>query len=264
MTPARGCAFCQQTRKLGQEHYLAEHWRGKFGQPLSGPTGYHHWDVDSGRNKTGVREKLHFSEKGGTVCEGCNSGWMSRLEAAVTPLISAAAWPGPDGPTISPSQAERETLLRWAAKTSIVMEEGHDGAKLTPRSLISAVQNDETLEGFHAWMRPLWPCPVWGKGTRDAVVPIEGRSHHVRLSLFSISRCLVVTMHGSEGDADWWSAVEPKCWLGPELVEAAHLPTGTNVPSDGGPFALRPIKERIHVRMLRRVGVDPYVDPPGN
>lgn len=52
------------------------------------------------------------------ICEGCNNGWMSRLEDSVKPTI-VALMKGERGLS-ELSEDERRRLARWGAKTAIV------------------------------------------------------------------------------------------------------------------------------------------------
>jgi hypothetical protein len=53
-----------------------------------------------------------------SVCADCNNGWMSRLEAAVDPLIDKLT----SGSNFNQlTSTEVETLARWAGKTAIVL-----------------------------------------------------------------------------------------------------------------------------------------------
>ena len=55
----------------------------------------------------------------GNVCGSCNSGWMSRLEADVKPIIRPIV--RGERPVFTLGDREREVVSRWTLKTSIVL-----------------------------------------------------------------------------------------------------------------------------------------------
>jgi hypothetical protein len=61
-----------------------------------------------------IHSSFNFVE--GRVCDGCNSGWMNRLEIAAKPLLTTLI----DGsrPLRSLSASETAVLSKWAAKTA--------------------------------------------------------------------------------------------------------------------------------------------------
>lgn len=234
--PKPPCLFCGQTGKLSLEHLLAKHWRS-----LSGPErgvithiGYS-TDPETGAIKEhkGEKEGMYFDKKTSGVCEACNTIWMSQLEMAVAQPIASIAEPKRDSSTmILPNARVARDLVRWAAKTAIVIERAHDGEVITSPELATAVLNDQdVLPYFHAWIRRLEPHGVWRDSTRHLTFPTPEGDRHVRMCLYSIHRCLVITLYCRDEPSDaWLTDLDPSQFFGPEIHEARMLPWGPPLP----------------------------------
>jgi hypothetical protein len=69
-----------------------------------------------------VRTRTHVlgSYKAGRVCEGCNNGWMARLEGAAKPLLISLM--RAQRPLSALDEAERLLVARWALKTACAVD----------------------------------------------------------------------------------------------------------------------------------------------
>lgn len=125
--------------------------------------------------------------KEGRVCDKCNSGWMSRLEQAVRPILI----PLIEGQrsVLALSASERLLLARWTAKTAYMLNSSSDQTSMGMR-----VRN-EHLDFIRAHSNKL-PSDVGvfcshGPGTRDFswiqenkwpqffVTPVKDDLHHI-------------------------------------------------------------------------------------
>lgn len=160
------CVFCSVTMKRGKsahgrpeqrakEHVIPE-WLLKHLDVLYEPE---HVTVLSNASEPGIGLANEFGEirmaqKGerrvaisanmqeGSVCRGCNGGWMNSLEGAVRPILI---------PLIDGTRqvedipgAEGEVLTRWMLKTAFMFahaETRSDLGDLIPREQIDAVKN---------------------------------------------------------------------------------------------------------------------------
>ena len=68
----------------------------------------------------------------GEVCEGCNSGWMSRLEAEAAPLLLTRVR---CEARRSLGEQEQLTLARWFFKTAIVLNSSQNYRLLLPKDV---------------------------------------------------------------------------------------------------------------------------------
>jgi hypothetical protein len=76
------------------------------------------------------RRQIASSKVFGEICKSCNCGWMSNLEADVTPIIEAL-W-NVEAPTIL-INGQCHTLARWFFKTACVMNYSANYKKIIPR-----------------------------------------------------------------------------------------------------------------------------------
>ncbi len=109
------CIFCNNNS--GSREHLWPKWilaRSKFG-PLRHQI----------RKREAVIIRPEVTVK--TVCQACNSGWMSSLESECIPVIGSML----HGLTVPLSQMQQETIAVWAVKTSMMMDslKGRDAKK---------------------------------------------------------------------------------------------------------------------------------------
>ena len=110
----RTCIFCGKD-DLTKEHVLPK-WLQKYFGPAAG--GLH---VISKRDSDPITfNDKAFARTARIVCGGCNSGWMSLLEAETEKLLGPLVTGPGIGGTLSLEQ--QAILARWAAKTLIVLE----------------------------------------------------------------------------------------------------------------------------------------------
>ena len=70
------------------------------------------------------------------VCADCNSGWMSRLETAVRPILE----PMLRGTRVTVPAAGQQLLARWIVKTAMVLE--HTGAAVRKKFFLQTEHSD--------------------------------------------------------------------------------------------------------------------------
>jgi hypothetical protein len=100
------CIFCNNNS--GSREHLWPKWiltRSKFG-PLRHQI----------RKREAVIIRPEVTVK--TVCQACNSGWMSALESECIPVIGSML----QGLTVPLSQEQQETVADWAVKTAMIMD----------------------------------------------------------------------------------------------------------------------------------------------
>lgn len=64
----------------------------------------------------------------GEICESCNNGWMSDLEAEVQPILF------PPGGRVTLSVPDQEVLARWLIKTAVVLNTSQNYRLMVPRA----------------------------------------------------------------------------------------------------------------------------------
>jgi hypothetical protein len=111
------CVFCGKDRKLSKEHYFPK-WLSAY---LPGDQPYWVLEQDRfGEHPFEIRrpsKKLEFTVR--VVCETCNNGWMSQMEAQTKPLLEELL----TSTTIRPlTKKEQLSIARWATKTAMMID----------------------------------------------------------------------------------------------------------------------------------------------
>jgi hypothetical protein len=140
------CFFCGECGVRGREHVFAETWLNELqaGQERM-KIERREFDTDA---LQAARAHTYDSFLCGDICERCNSGWMSSLEAAVKPWIIGIV----DKADLTRLQDSslRLTFSRWAVKTACVIDHIgglHEIASCVPRQLTSRA--DSVPEHLH-------------------------------------------------------------------------------------------------------------------
>jgi hypothetical protein len=127
------CLFC--STQLKKDNRAKEHVIPLWILRRLNATG----EMISGRNWTYPNEPMKIIDERqqiasslvfGDICKSCNCGWMSVLEADVTPLIEAL-WEV-ETPTILTNE-QCHTLARWFFKTACIMNYSANYKKIIPR-----------------------------------------------------------------------------------------------------------------------------------
>lgn len=113
-TSCRKCIFCGVTLtnlNRAKEHVLKNAWLKKLG--------HEKYQLDlaqfSGENKIGERQHPANQLLSGEVCNGCNGGWMERLDKSVEKIVLALAQ---EIKPIQITEQECWQLARWLVKTA--------------------------------------------------------------------------------------------------------------------------------------------------
>ena len=111
--PPRTCLFCGATGPLNGEHIYA-HWLRNLGFTGEGVREI----VPGDGSRPIIQRGGPFSKKLKIVCYPCNNQWMSGMEAAAQPLLTAMF--NARGSSVELDHAAQFTLARWAFKTAAV------------------------------------------------------------------------------------------------------------------------------------------------
>jgi hypothetical protein len=122
----RLCIFCGE-RADSDEHVLPAWLQGIL--PSDEPV-LHYRQIGSDGSERREWMKRPFREKVGVVCNNCNTGWMSRLEAAAKPILTAAI--KRTGVPILFTAPEQLIAAAWALKTVLVFQGSHGGSIAPP------------------------------------------------------------------------------------------------------------------------------------
>ncbi len=120
------CAWCGST-PLTREH-LVPFWLGEvladeFGDDDGFDFGFEFIDADGKRTaRSHPQRRPEVVVK--AVCEGCNNGWMSKLEVEVRPFLEPMVRGG--GARLSVD--DQVALARWAAKVAVLLDHYEEGA----------------------------------------------------------------------------------------------------------------------------------------
>ena len=196
------CVMCGNRAVLTREHALPS-WLGLLYDPSGNPEIRHRYEYPPEAGLP-VREwtTRGFDLKVKSVCAGCNTGWMSRLEQDARSLLT------------SMSAAERITLIhgqcrlltQWYAKTIVMLDLVHPAEhRLIYETLIDSVRRRAPpSRGFGLWAgfakRPS------GAATGAQAMTVQTgkqRPHDVRLSALVLKQLLLVGMsHDDDRPAD--------------------------------------------------------------
>ena len=82
------------------------------------------------------------------VCQGCNNGWMSKLEAKVKPILT----PLVDGEKVALSADDQQLLALWAIKTALTTQRTIPNESVWPPSYVyAAVRQLEPPAGYRVY-----------------------------------------------------------------------------------------------------------------
>ncbi|MFE7067185.1 hypothetical protein [Microbacterium sp. NPDC057658] len=112
--PVPFCWFCDARAGRRTKEHIFPQWLLRHHGAMDERVQPHRISVLLGGAKLSERgERPLRAHVNGEVCATCNNGWMSALERAVTPVLTAPA------PTGTITATEAETLARWFAKTAV-------------------------------------------------------------------------------------------------------------------------------------------------
>ena len=202
------CTFCG--RPIASLEYAWPDWLCDFLTEHQ-----HDWDTQHTEPGSGLTivEQVgrEIDQTSSSVCETCNTGWIQRLEANVSPFLKPMIL---GEPTPLPS-ARRKLLARWAAKTAVIMEGTFPEAVRTPRAAADYLR----LTGVHAGTQVL-------VGHYDGTAQIlnrarvlfrktTGEDHYRSFTTLIIGKLAVQVL------ADPWSEGVPDV---PEKVQRRFIP----------------------------------------
>ncbi len=127
---ANACVFCgDDSARLTDEHVFAD-WISEFFKKHLGV----HFDgvsqlVDESGRVTQY-PMVPFQQEVKIVCQGCNGGWMRRMEDSVQPILK----PMMLGERTRVRAGPQKRLASWAAKTALVLDHLHPAARVVPDS----------------------------------------------------------------------------------------------------------------------------------
>jgi hypothetical protein len=112
------CIFCGHTRERGKEHVFSERLLGLLGLKGDRLTLERRTSQDDASKWS--RTLVLNSFLSGSICKACNTGWMSRLESEVVPIINAISARNHlealrDGP-------QNAAFCQWALKTACTID----------------------------------------------------------------------------------------------------------------------------------------------
>ena len=175
------CIFCGGNGKKSKEHIWSE-WMHPY-ISLQGD-GYHVSELHTARwkehlsSKQSKRQGPLTTKKLRVVCRSCNSGWMSKLEMEVRPILE----PILQGKYIDISSKEQLILSRWVALKVIVGEHSEGDTHVTPfRDRESLMKDGKVPDYFYicicsheekhntAWLRTSYALSLSEKGPQPPI-----------------------------------------------------------------------------------------------
>lgn len=108
------CWFCDAPAGVRTKEHIFPQWLLRHHDAMDERVQPHRISVLLGGATLSVRgERPLRAHVNGEVCATCNNGWMSSLERAVAPLLTASE------PTGAITSGDAKTLARWFAKTAV-------------------------------------------------------------------------------------------------------------------------------------------------
>ena len=111
--PPRTCLFCGAPGPLSREHIYGD-WLRKLGYTGEGVREI----VPGDGSQPVIQRGGPFSKKLRIVCYPCNNEWMSGMETAAEPLLTAMF--NAKGTSVTLDEGAQLALARWAFKTAVV------------------------------------------------------------------------------------------------------------------------------------------------
>lgn len=153
----RRCIFCGGG-PLTREHVFGEWFRKLVGinEPRPGSVTHH----VPGSAIEHDFEAIPSARTARVVCQECNNGWMSRLEQEASIILT----PLLQGQSGTLSNADLETLARWAFKTAYVLDAASPGSGASfPATHRYALRERGELPARSAVWMTTWPgtTTIW-------------------------------------------------------------------------------------------------------
>jgi len=139
------CAFCEKSTSSDVEHVIGK-WLSRLLNPDS--TGIFRVESQYPARQWKSREVSLVTR---SVCRDCNSGWMSRLESDVKPILS----PMIHGETSQLSLESQKLITTWLLKTAFVVDV--QGADVTKESFFTQSERELFRQSHRSS-----PC-YWGQ-----------------------------------------------------------------------------------------------------
>jgi hypothetical protein len=173
----RTCLFCGETAKTSDEHIIAK-WIGRMFRERFGPdvkVGFRHqWEhPELGIPSRDKRARLPaFRTR--AFCEGCNGGWMGRLEERVKPILEPLILGMPTTLSIN----EQQMLAFWATKTVLAFQsiEHELTAWARPEDYANVFRRQAPLACSQLWLGVTSPLPAVHYRAHRYPVPMRGRN----------------------------------------------------------------------------------------
>lgn len=122
------CPFCGTDGPLSNEHIIPQWLLNALGIRNLKIVTTHMATFGGVMSRRGPMELSNFVN--GRICESCNNGWMSRLEAEVKPLIEALI--NLDSSVLDRLKPLSESVARWCLKTALVLNHQSNYRRLAP------------------------------------------------------------------------------------------------------------------------------------
>lgn len=228
--PARICSFCQRAGDPSKEHLLASRWSDYFPEWKSHDVHDVGWLVDvdgqlTTRNRVRRRQGA-FTQTAprGVVCNGCNNGWMNRLEEKAIPILL----PMVRGESPPLSAYEVQVVEHWAAKTAVVAELMDEGGKAVDFFLTGALKDlvpgSSSPPSFFTVVKPVEPCE--GSHIRSTIFSLryadhECTGHFIRAATILVGAVALVIVYSADPtafeamiDSEPWRYLGEPAWNG--------------------------------------------------
>ena len=142
------CIFCQNSG-LSKEHFWPNWLRDYLD---TSPSDKHTTEVYSGEvnSKAELENKLERSgnlitKKFRVVCAKCNSGWMSKLEEKIKPIIVSVL----KNQDITLNSDEILLFSKWIIMKVMVAEQNHQGTQVTPNSDLKSFYDTNEIPDYY-------------------------------------------------------------------------------------------------------------------
>ena len=194
------CIFCAQRRARAKEHLWPE-WLLKMMGEENRQIDETHYAISG--EVVDRRRMFVRSLRYGKVCENCNGGWMSELEARSKPIIARLVDPPEGAPSLS--EEEASTLALWTFKSAIVRNIGTNYRRIVPaehfrylyenRSIPPGVFVDLGLCPTHSGLTGLQSQTLVGMMPGDRQELFETRKSQIYNVILAIGPLLLRTIN---------------------------------------------------------------------
>jgi hypothetical protein len=272
MKPGKLCLFCNG-KGMSKEHFWPD-WVGPYLKKHEENTFTNDLLIAHGKNPVELKQRRVqpgnlFTKKLRVVCVKCNTGWMSRFEGEVKPILLTFL----ENRSIVLDTAAQEKLAQWVVMKVLVSEHSGGDKIVTPKSDLNAFylqrkfpENFRVFIGRHsdpsdsAYVRHSMTFATSKNGPNP---PLDGRYGNTQSITFLLgSLCVHVISSRIQGfDLGSLFVFKTLRRILPIERESISWPIEPITPSEGLRLIANSLDQIIHSPMVKAVTIEENPKP---